>query len=114
MAVTDGNIQTAEQWLQLAGFAVVTPTLTTLVTRSLLSDGVDGSDVEVVPTEPRKEVTATTLVTSVTPPVVSKAISKCSGLWMAISECVYWTELMHWEKSPMHMGRLVFLPRLRN
>ena len=81
--------------LQFAVFAVVTPTLTTLVRSSLPSDGLDGSDVEVVPTEPRKEVTATTLVTSVTPPVVSNVISKSPGLWMAIQECVYWTELMH-------------------
>ena len=81
--------------LQFAVFAVVTPTLTTLVRSSLPSDGLDGSGVEVVPTEPRKEVTATTFVTKVTPPVVSKAISKSSGLWMAIYECMYWKELMH-------------------
>ena len=66
--------------LQFAVFAVVTPTLITLVRSSLPSDGLGGFEVEVVPTEPRKEVTATTLVTNVTPPVVSKVISKSPGL----------------------------------
>ena len=75
--------------LQFAEFAVVTPTLTTLVTTSLPSGGLDESVVEVVPAEPRKEVTATTLVTNVTPPVVSEVISKTSGSWMEIWECVY-------------------------
>ena len=70
--------------LQFAVFAVVTPTLTTLVRSSLPSDGLVGIDVEVGSTEPKKDVTATTLVTNVTPPVVSKVISKSSGLWMTI------------------------------
>ena len=81
--------------LQSTVFAVVTPTLTTLVRSSVPSDGPDGSDVEVVPTEPIKEVTATTLVTIVTLPVVSRVISKSSGLWTAVRGFWYWTELIY-------------------
>ena len=58
--------------VQWAGSTVVSPTLTTLVTKETPSDGSDAADDEDMPCGSMKEVTETILVTDETLPVVSE------------------------------------------
>ena len=95
--------------MQFAGSTVVAPTLTTFVITEPPSDGSGAADDDGgVLWGSMKEVTEITLVTEVTPPVVSGIFSRTFWSLEGIAlKCAYWT-------GTESMGNPVFFLGLRS